>query len=40
VCWENRISTCIRLKLYLCLSPCPKISSSWCQWLTPVILAT
>jgi hypothetical protein len=28
-CWENRISTCGRLKLDLCLSPSMKINSKW-----------
>jgi hypothetical protein len=28
-CWENCISTCRRLKLDPCLSPCTKINSEW-----------
>jgi hypothetical protein len=28
-CWENWISTCRRLKLVPCLSPCTKINSKW-----------
>jgi hypothetical protein len=26
-CWENWISTCRRLRLYPCLSPCTKMNS-------------
>jgi hypothetical protein len=28
-CWENWISTCRRLKLDPCVSPCTKINSKW-----------
>jgi hypothetical protein len=32
-CWENWITTCRRLKLDTCLSPCTKINSKWIEEL-------
>jgi hypothetical protein len=39
-CWENWISTCRRLKLDPCLSPCTKINSKYIKglFISPEIL--